>query len=71
MRGTAGFPDPFNVKFWGVGNESWGCGGNFTPEEYASEFRRYTDSVRSNAPMSSLVFNTFPAAKWKLLNRNS
>jgi len=28
------------VRFWGVGNESWGCGGNFTPEEYATEFRR-------------------------------
>jgi len=42
MRGAAGFADPFNVRYWGVGNESWGCGGNFTPEEYASEFRRYT-----------------------------
>jgi alpha-N-arabinofuranosidase len=42
MRGAAGFPEPFNVQYWGVGNESWGCGGSFTPEEYASEFRRYT-----------------------------
>jgi alpha-L-arabinofuranosidase len=41
-RAAAGFPEPFNVRYWGVGNESWGCGGNFTPEEYASEFRRYT-----------------------------
>lgn len=47
MRGAAGFADPFNVRFWGVGNESWGCGGNFTPEEYASEFRRYTDWLPS------------------------
>jgi len=46
-RGAAGFPDPFNVKFWGVGNESWGCGGNFAPEEYASEFRRYTNWLPS------------------------
>ena len=30
------------MKYWGVGNESWGCGGNFSPEEYATEFRRYT-----------------------------
>jgi alpha-N-arabinofuranosidase len=29
------------VKYWGVGNESWGCGGEFTPEEYAGEYRRY------------------------------
>lgn len=41
-RAAAGFPEPFDVRYWGVGNESWGCGGNFTPEEYASEFRRYT-----------------------------
>ncbi len=34
--------DPFRVRFWGVGNESWGCGGNFTPEEYAAEYRRFT-----------------------------
>jgi alpha-N-arabinofuranosidase len=28
----------------GVGNESWGCGGNFTPEEYAAEkYRRFTE----------------------------
>jgi alpha-N-arabinofuranosidase len=41
-RGAAGFKDPFNVRYWGVGNEAWGCGGNFTPQAYATEFRRYT-----------------------------
>ena len=46
-RAKAGFPEPFNVKFWGIGNESWGCGGNFAPEEYASEFRRYTSWIPS------------------------
>jgi len=44
-RAAAGFKEPFNVRFWGVGNESWGCGGNFTPQEYAAEFRRYTTWV--------------------------
>ncbi len=42
LRASAGDREPFNVKFWGIGNESWGCGGNFTPEEYAVEFRRFT-----------------------------
>ncbi len=42
LRAADGERDPLNVRFWGVGNESWGCGGNFTPEEYAAEFRRYT-----------------------------
>jgi alpha-N-arabinofuranosidase len=37
--------DPFRVQFWGVGNESWGCGGNLTPEEYAAEYRRFTAAV--------------------------
>ena len=34
--------EPFKVRYWGIGNESWGCGGNFTPEEYAAEYRRFT-----------------------------
>jgi alpha-N-arabinofuranosidase len=41
-RAANGDPEPFNVDLWGVGNESWGCGGNMTPEEYAADFRRYT-----------------------------
>ncbi len=44
-RAAAGSPQPFNVRYWGVGNESWGCGGNFRPADYASEFRRFTDWV--------------------------
>ncbi|HXM95462.1 MAG TPA: alpha-L-arabinofuranosidase C-terminal domain-containing protein [Candidatus Dormibacteraeota bacterium] len=40
-RAAAGYAEPFRVKYWGVGNESWGCGGEFTPQEYAVEFRRY------------------------------
>lgn len=41
-RAKNGFKNPHNVSFWGVGNESWGCGGDFQPEEYAEEFRKYT-----------------------------
>ncbi len=40
--GGSGDRDPFRVRFWGIGNEAWGCGGNFRPEEYAEEFRRFT-----------------------------
>jgi alpha-N-arabinofuranosidase len=42
QRAAQGDKDPFGVRFWGVGNESWGCGGDFAPDEYAIEFRRYT-----------------------------
>lgn len=54
-RAAAGFKDPFNVRYWGVGNESWGCGGNFTPQEYAVEYRRYTAWVPSYGSELSFV----------------
>jgi len=41
LRAAAGDREPFGVRYWGVGNESWGCGGNLTAEEYATEFRRF------------------------------
>lgn len=46
LRADHGSPAPLNVKYWGVGNENWGCGGSFTPEDYCSEFRRYASFVR-------------------------
>jgi alpha-L-arabinofuranosidase len=41
LRKGNGRTKPWNVSFWGVGNEAWGCGGRMTPEFYANEFRRY------------------------------
>ena len=40
-RAANGDKQPFNVKYWGVGNESWGCGGNMTGGEYATEYRKF------------------------------
>ena len=45
VRARDGSVEPYDVKLWGIGNESWGCGGNFTPQDYASEFRRFTSWV--------------------------
>ena len=42
VRAAQGDRDPYGVRFWGIGNEAWGCGGNFTPEEYAEAYRRFT-----------------------------
>ena len=53
IRAAAGFKEPFHVRFWGVGNESWGCGGNFTAQEYAVEFRRFATWVPRFEPRSS------------------
>ena len=36
---------PYDVPFWGIGNENWGCGGQMTPEQYARAFRRYATYV--------------------------
>jgi len=55
LRGQDGEREPLGVRYWGVGNESWGCGGNFTPEEYATEFRRYTAWVPGYGQKLALV----------------
>jgi alpha-N-arabinofuranosidase len=41
-RKQNGRDKPWNVKYWGVGNEAWGCGGNMTPEYYVNEFKKYS-----------------------------
>ena len=63
-RAAAGFKDPFNVKYWGVGNESWGCGGNFTPQEYATEFRRFTTWVPEYGEKLNFVASGPDSANW-------
>lgn len=55
QRASDGVRDPLNVRFWGVGNESWGCGGNFAPEDYAIEFRRYSAWVPSYGVKLGLI----------------
>ncbi|MBB6127569.1 alpha-N-arabinofuranosidase [Mucilaginibacter lappiensis] len=45
-RAKNGHPEPYKVTFWGVGNESWGCGGNMTPEFYADQFKRYASFAK-------------------------
>jgi len=41
LRKKNGRTEPWKVKFWGIGNEAWGCGGNMTPEYYSGEYRKY------------------------------
>lgn len=47
LRKQNGHPAPYRVKFWGVGNETWGCGGNMTVDYYADEYKRYATYVRN------------------------
>ena len=46
-RRENGQDKPWKVKYFGVGNENWGCGGNMRPEYYADEYRRYATYVRN------------------------
>ena len=57
-RAAAGDRDPYNVAYWGIGNESWGCGGDLTPEEYATEFRKFT--AGPHLPESNTLHATGP-----------
>jgi alpha-L-arabinofuranosidase len=45
-RRENGREKPWNVKFIGIGNESWGCGGEMTPEFYADLYRQYSVYAR-------------------------
>jgi alpha-N-arabinofuranosidase len=47
LRRKNGRDKPWNVRFWGVGNENWGCGGNMTAEFYADQYRRYATYTRN------------------------
>ena len=40
-RRRNGRAEPWHVKYFAIGNEAWGCGGDMPPEFYADNFRRY------------------------------
>ncbi len=41
LRAKNGRKEPWKVKYLGVGNESWGCGGNMTAQYYSDVYKRY------------------------------
>ena len=41
LRRANGRAEPWAMKYFGVGNENWGCGGRMTPEFYVDQYRRY------------------------------
>jgi len=47
LRRKNGRDKPWKVKYWGVGNENWGCGGHMTAEFYADQYRRYATYCRN------------------------
>jgi len=49
-RAANGHPAPFKISMLGIGNESWDCGGNMTPEYYLSQMKIYSRFVRNFNP---------------------
>jgi len=49
-RAANGHPEPYKVKYLGIGNEAWGCGGSMTPEFYADQMKLYARYVRNFNP---------------------
>jgi len=46
LRRKNGREEPWKVAFFGVGNETWGCGGNMTPAYYADLYKRYATFLK-------------------------
>jgi alpha-L-arabinofuranosidase len=49
-RAANGHPAPYKVAYLGIGNESWDCGGNMTPDYYLSQLKIYSHFVRNFNP---------------------
>jgi len=47
LRAKNGHEKPWKLKYFGVGNENWGCGGNMRPEYYSDLYRRYSTYARN------------------------
>jgi alpha-L-arabinofuranosidase len=50
LRIANGQAEPYRVKYLGIGNESWGCGGGMTADQYVQEYKRFATLVRNMNP---------------------
>ena len=56
MRAANGHPAPYNVQYWSVGNENWGCGGRFDAEDYGRRYARFVNYLGRAARSSKVEF---------------
>ena len=45
IRKKSGRDKPWNVKFWGIGNESWDCGGNMSVDHYINLYKQFATAM--------------------------
>jgi len=79
MRKANGSSTPYGVRYWGIGNETWGCGGLYDPEDYGQEYLRYAMFLKhwlwpskgiSNVPLELIAAgHTAPDWNQKFLNK--
>ncbi|MEZ4810110.1 MAG: alpha-L-arabinofuranosidase C-terminal domain-containing protein [Allomuricauda sp.] len=53
LRKQNGREEPWDVKFWGIGNENWGCGGSMSAEYYTNVFKRYSTYCKAEYKIAS------------------
>ena len=57
-RAANGHPDPYQVAYIGLGNESWDCGGGMSPDFYVSQMKlhaRFDRNYNPSQPMSRIA----------------
>lgn len=64
LRAQSGHPEPWGVRYWAVGNENWGCGGNFTARDYAKEYRRFATYLRQLDRDAQLIACGHTTREW-------
>jgi alpha-N-arabinofuranosidase len=64
LRIANGRKEPWGVKYWGVGNEMWGCGGNMQPEYYANLYRQYATFMTDWGNSSGIFRIASGANEW-------
>jgi alpha-L-arabinofuranosidase len=62
-RAANGHPAPYNVKFFGIGNESYGCGGAMTADAYVDHMKTFALFARNLNPKQSGVTRFMPGPK--------
>jgi alpha-N-arabinofuranosidase len=71
-RAANGHPEPYKLGFMGIGNESWSCGGDMTPDYYVSQLKIYSRFVENDNPaqrdtnqmLKIAVGPGFPETEW-------
>lgn len=59
LRVANGRKEPWKIKYLGLGNESWGCGGSMSGDEYVGEMKRFATLVRNLNPAQNAEIPIF------------